>query len=355
MDSLLLVSLFNAGIVAVAILGCLLLYPTPAYRGVCLLLVMVITAAVINVLEDQHLSRDWHLISPVFVLGFGPALYLAIKRVTVGPVGHRAWWHFVPMIILLPFTAQTQAIIAIGTLWRVAYALLSVQLIMRFNRHLSQQRSDAAELSLTWLAWLVGLSACFSALDLLRLNMQPELSLQLNMLAYAASTFVFLLVLLFLVVILNHKREGLQSITDCGCNQPSTAAHTPANKKAETGADYQSLFSNLDQQIRQHRWFSLPRLSLHQLSELSGMSTRDISRSINLAGGLSFNDYINRHRIEHIKHTLAADPNTNLTKLAFSAGFSSKATFNQSFKKMTGTTPSAYRCHLFGEGSGLES
>ncbi|MEE2025800.1 hypothetical protein QWF21_16295 [Alkalimonas sp. MEB004] len=75
MDSLLLVSLFNAGIVAVAILGYLLLYPTPAYRGVCLLLVMVITAAVINVLEDQHLSRDWHLISPVFVLGFGPALY----------------------------------------------------------------------------------------------------------------------------------------------------------------------------------------------------------------------------------------------------------------------------------------
>jgi AraC-like DNA-binding protein len=58
---------------------------------------------------------------------------------------------------------------------------------------------------------------------------------------------------------------------------------------------------------------------------------------------MSFNDYINQHRIEQIKWALQTDDYTNLTDLAFAAGFSSKATFNQSFKKATGMTPSEFR------------
>jgi AraC-like DNA-binding protein len=73
------------------------------------------------------------------------------------------------------------------------------------------------------------------------------------------------------------------------------------------------------------------------------MATRDISRCINLVAGMSFNDYINQHRIEQIKWALQTDDYTNLTDLAFAAGFSSKATFNQSFKKATGMTPSEFR------------
>lgn len=342
MDPVILVSLLNAGILSIAIVGSMLFCRTPAYRGVCLLLTLVIIASIVNILEDQHISRDWHLISPVFVLGYGPALYLAVKRLIVGPIGYRAFWHLLPMVLLLPFTAHAQAIIAVGTVWRIAYALITLQLIIGFNRQLSQQRSDAADVSLAWLGWLVILSTLFSALDLLRLNFQPELGTQLNMIWYAASTFVFFLVLFLLIAILSHRHTGLQTIT--GAITSGSATDYPAiSRSEETAADYQSLFSDLDTHIHECHWYCQPRLSLNHLSELSGMTTRDISRSINLVAGVSFNEYINQHRIEHIKRILQTEKNTNLTTLAFSAGFSSKATFNQSFKKVTGMTPSEFR------------
>ncbi|HEY0892960.1 MAG TPA: hypothetical protein VGE32_07865, partial [Cellvibrio sp.] len=168
MDLVPLVSLLNAGTLSIAVLGALMFTITPAYRGICLLLALVSLAALTNLLEDLNISRELHLISPVFVLGYGPALYLAVKRLINGPVGYQAIWHFLPMLVLLPFTAHTQSIIAVGTLWRIAYAFLTLKLIIEFNRQLTTQRSDANEVSLAWLGWLIGVSTFFSALDLMR-------------------------------------------------------------------------------------------------------------------------------------------------------------------------------------------
>jgi AraC-like DNA-binding protein len=352
-----MVSLLNAALLAIAILGCLMFIITPAYRGVCLLLGLVSLAAIINLLEDFNISRELHLISPVFVLGYGPAFYFATKRLIAGPIGYYPLLHFLPMLLLLPFTAHTQTVIALGTLWRVGYALATLKLIIEFNRQLSLQRSDASEVSLTWLAGLVGVSTLFSAVDLVRLNFQLEIGPTWNTIGYTASAGIFFVVLLLLILILNYRRAGLETIADSTARTPSPeikqfdpqpSAHT--KKDEESAADYQSLFTFLDGQIAAQKWYSLPRLTLNQLSDLSGMSTRDISRSINLVAGVSFNDYINQLRIEQIKQTLeknnaerGSEDKLNLTNLALSAGFSSKATFNQTFKKATGMTPSEYR------------
>lgn len=358
MDLVTLVSLLNASTLSIAILGCLMFIITPAYRGVCVLLGLVSLATMTNVLEDLHISRELYLISPIFVLGYGPAFYLATRRLIVGPVGYHSLLHFVPMLLVLPFTAQTQTVIALGTLWRVGYALATLKLIIEFNRQLSLQRSDASEVSLTWLGGLVGVSTLFSAVDLVRLNFQLEIGPTWNTIGYTASAGIFFVVLLVLILILNYRRAGLETIADSAARAPSPeikqfdpqpGAHT--KKDEESAADYQSLFTFLDGQIAAHKWYSLPRLTLNQLSDLSGMSTRDISRSINLVAGVSFNDYINQLRIEQIKQTLekaneekdSEDNKVNLTDLALSAGFSSKATFNQTFKKATGMTPSEYR------------
>ena len=348
MDLVTLVSLLNAGMLSIAVLGCLMFIMTPPYRGVCVLLALVSLAAIANLLEDLQISRELHLISPIFVLGYGPALYFAIKRLIVGPVGYRAVWHFLPMLLVLPFTAHTQSIIAVGTAWRIAYALLTLKLIIEFNRQLTTQRSDAAEVSLAWLGWLIGVSTLLSALDLLRLNFQIELGAQLNMIGYTASRFIFFVILLLLILLLNNRRAGLETLSGSETLAGSTILgpsliNMEPKRNEESAADYQSLFAILDKEIRAQNWYSQPRLTLNQLADLSGMATRDISRSINLVAGISFNDYINQHRIEQIKHKLQADANTNLTDLAFAAGFSSKATFNQSFKKATGMTPSEFR------------
>jgi AraC-like DNA-binding protein len=341
MDLVILISLLHAGMLSVAILGCLMFFSVPAYRGVCVLLMLVSAASIFNVLEDLHISRELHLVSPIFVLSYGPALYFAVKRLIGGPIGSQAFWHFLPILLVLPFTAHTQIIIAIGTVWRIAYAILTIQLIITFNRKLSKQRSDANEVSLAWLGWLIGISTLFSAIDLLRLNVQPELGMQLNMLGYAVSSLIFFIVILLLILILNNRRAGLETLAG-SIDTGSELTKTESKKNEESAADYQSLFAIFDREMREQKWYCQPRLTLTQLSDLCGLSTRDISRSINLVAGVSFNDYVNLHRIEQIKRRIHEE-NINFTNLAFASGFSSKATFNQSFKKATGMTPSEFR------------
>lgn len=345
MDLAILISLIHAGMLSVAILGCLMFSIIPAYRGVCVLFALVSVASIFNVLEDLHVSRELHLVSPIFVLGYGPALYFAVRRLIIGPIGYQAPWHFLPILLILPFTAHTQIIIAVGTVWRIAYAVLTLQLIIAFNRELTKQRSDANEVSLAWLGWLIGISTLFSSIDLLRLNFQPELGPQLNMMGYAVSTLIFFIVILLLILILSNRRAGLETLVG-SIDAESAVIRTQAKKNEESAADYQSLFAILDKEMREQKWYCQPRLTLNQLSDLCGISTRDISRSINLVAGVSFNDYINLHRIEQIKRRIH-DENINFTDLAFDSGFSSKATFNQSFKKATGMTPSDFRSMKF--------
>ncbi len=345
MDLAILISLIHAGMLSVAILGCLMFSIIPAYRGVCVLFALVSVASIFNVLEDLHVSRELHLVSPIFVLGYGPALYFAVRRLINGPIGYQAAWHFLPILLVLPFTAHTQTIIAVGTVWRIAYAILTLQLIIAFNRQLTKQRSDAYEVSLAWLGWLIGISTLFSAVDLLRLNFQPELGSQLNMIGYAVSSLIFFIVVLLLILVLNNRRAGLEALTG-SIETGSEFTKTESKKNEESAADYQSLFAILDKEMREQKWYCQQRLTLNQLSDLCGMSTRDISRSINLVAGISFNDYVNLHRIEQIKRRIH-DENTNFTDLAFDSGFSSKATFNQSFKKATGMTPSEFRSREF--------
>jgi AraC-like DNA-binding protein len=60
---------------------------------------------------------------------------------------------------------------------------------------------------------------------------------------------------------------------------------------------------------------------------------------------MSFFEYINSLRIEEAK-SLLADPNKhklNVIEIAYQVGFNNKVTFNTTFKKSTGITPTEYR------------
>jgi len=305
-------------------------------------------SAATNLFEDLHITRNVYLISPVLVLGFGPAYYFAVKRLIGGPIGFSAFAHFIPMLLLVPFTEHVQIVIAVGTFWRIVYAVLTLRLIIQFQRAVENSRSDARDVTLAWLAWLIGVSTMLSAADLISLNAQRLLGEEWNMIAYATSTFAYLIILFSLVIILIQRRNELSTLYSPSLDEEGSASEE-SNSREETAADYQSLFTELDEQMRERGWHSVPRLSLLQLSELSGMSTRDISRAVNLVAKMSFNDYINHHRVDFIQKSLQAKTSSNLTDLAYEAGFTSKATFNQAFKKVVGLTPSDYRRTLSDE------
>jgi AraC-like DNA-binding protein len=66
---------------------------------------------------------------------------------------------------------------------------------------------------------------------------------------------------------------------------------------------------------------------------------------INQGLNQSFFEFINRYRIEDAKAALI-DPkykNCTILAVAYDAGFNSKTSFNNAFKKYQGMTPSAFK------------
>jgi AraC-like DNA-binding protein len=77
---------------------------------------------------------------------------------------------------------------------------------------------------------------------------------------------------------------------------------------------------------------------------LTGTSPLAISRLVNEGLGQTFNETINRMRVAAVQERLR-DPaeSRDLLTIGLDSGFSSKASFNRSFKRYAAETPSAYR------------
>lgn len=336
MEHLNFVNLIQAGITATGILGGLLLWLTKTreFRGLAILLVLIAAAACINILEESGLTRDIYLISPVFILLFGPVTYLAAKLLIDKTLAKTQLWHLFPAILIILFTSHIQAVIAIGTVWRLVYAFLTMLMILKYKGSLDEQRSDSDDFSLNWLIWVLVVTALFNVIDLVRLNFQQSISHELNVLGQGFNNTVWLVVAMIIIIKLQtQKRVPLNN---------EKMKEVDANRKVDE-EDYSSIFKELDNLVISNQWFLKPRLTLNDVSQLTGLQTRDISRSINLVTDKSFNEYVNHYRVDFVCTTLLANTKKTLTDIAADAGFSSKASFNKVFKQETGVTPTDYK------------
>ncbi|NMP14796.1 helix-turn-helix transcriptional regulator [Thalassotalea sp. Y01] len=344
MEQLNFVNLIQAGITTIGILGAVLLWQSKGkeYRGIALLLLMTAIASCINILEESGLTRDIYLISPVFIMLFGPASYLAIKLLIEKQLNTIQLLHLFPVLPILLVTAYVEVVIAIGTLWRLVYALLTVLLLLNYKRLLDQQRSDSDEFSLIWLIWILAISATFNLLDLIRLNLQHAIPVQLNVFGQGLNNFIWLISAMLIIVKLqlqnkmpSTRQDPLKKLTE------STIEQSENTQQAE--GDYAPIFVELDRLVSNNFWYLTPRLTLNDVSELTGLQSRDISRAINVCAKKSFNEYINGYRVDYVCQSLRQANKQSLTDIAFDSGFSSKASFNKVFKHITGQTPSQYK------------
>ncbi len=93
--------------------------------------------------------------------------------------------------------------------------------------------------------------------------------------------------------------------------------------------------------MEDERLFERPDLTLTEVAQKLDTNTVVLSKVVNQQFQLNFNDYINRYRVNEVIKRIA-DPkfkNQTLLAIAFDAGFNSKATFNRSFKKISGKNP----------------
>jgi AraC-like DNA-binding protein len=127
-------------------------------------------------------------------------------------------------------------------------------------------------------------------------------------------------------------------------------SNTGENGSMENGSEPESgevspLVKRLKEHMETREPFMDASLSVHDLARQLEMNTRDLSLLINHTLDQHFFDFVNRYRINKAKEMLSDSENSKVTVLEvlYEVGFNSKSSFNTTFKKFTGQTPTQFR------------
>lgn len=83
-------------------------------------------------------------------------------------------------------------------------------------------------------------------------------------------------------------------------------------------------------------------LTLEDVADFMGISKSHFAHLFKQYTNTTFVDFLTEERIKRAQ-TLFHDPNKHIIDIAFDSGFSSISSFNRSFKKITGLSPSQFR------------
>lgn len=333
------VNLLHVVYLFLTLFGLVLVRHAGRFQALSLLLALQAALMVFNLLEETDITRHYYLVTPIFTLGFGPAIFLFVRQLTLGafPRAQILALHCLPMLLALPFTAWPQAVIAVGSVSQVCYLTAAILLVRRYHAASLATRSDAHQLRLDWLLLLLGIFLLMMLQDLVRQNLQPFAPLWMRKNWYLLNTAIEFSLTAYLITKAVRQPEVYDGLA--ATERLQLAAICEVDEKDPQAVP---IFAEIDQQVRQGELFKQARLSLRDLADVSRLNEKTLSWAINQGAGKGFCDYINGLRVEALCRELQAQPASNLLDLALAMGFGSKSTFNSVFKKETGLTPSEY-------------
>lgn len=352
------------------------------------LLVLVMSVAVLGAVlglsgyykELPHLIR----VGDPLVLLFGPLLYFYIHQLTRGNLPKNYVLHLLPFLIyliaLIPFyllsgdekiafvenfflvkqqSPEVILIQAIRFVHILMYVLVSLFLMKKFQKFLKENYSAIEKLNLDKSAFLLKLFIVISflriAVYLVSAFVEIDFVLTNNIVSLAISGVIYVLA----YASWNRQAHIAAPIV---INEPiqQAAAKEPENPLQITGVkvedktrsnyflsdeQYIQLAVKIESLLQKDKVYLESELSLTQLSEKLGIPSYQTSELINRKYKEPFFDLINRHRIEEIKKRLddPAYQHFSILGIAMDCGFNTKSSFNASFKKFTGLTPSEFR------------
>ena len=299
-------------------------------------------------------------------LAVGPLRWLHVCQLTTGGLPQRAWRHLTPAALQAVYSLCVFSLpLAVKNLWNdsiharwidpaetLLEALsLAIYVALAWKRQriwqawLERHVSNREEFRLTWLrnvVWalllMIGVWAPYEAVSLLaKLDYYQRFPL-----------YVGLTVLIYYLGLEGWRHaETRYPIPQAAPVEPETSL--PALPVAR---DWSVDGRRWLQQLADSQLWREPDLSLERLARELGTNTNYLSRALNDGLGVSFNDAVNRLRVQDMTTRLEDPSETrDLLTLAMAAGFSSKTSFNRIFKTQTGQTPSQYRQGRLATGS----
>lgn len=125
-------------------------------------------------------------------------------------------------------------------------------------------------------------------------------------------------------------------------------AATVANRYSRSPAtpdDLQEAFRKLSATLEDQQLFRRPDLRLTQLASAAGMSPHLASQALSQAGRISFNELLASVRVEEAKRLMNLPENANVAvePIGMMAGFRSRSSFYEAFRRNAGVTPADFK------------
>ncbi|OWY16319.1 AraC family transcriptional regulator [Sphingobacteriales bacterium UPWRP_1] len=315
------------------------------------------------VLKFPHLG----LVGTPFAMLIGIGFWFFVKSFTEKNfrMSRWHWLNFIPFVVTLiyfmPFYLQPAAnkrailqasytqkpdfwvwsFIAINIVSFV-YIVMTVALVLGHERHIRQVFSNTEKKSLQWLIQFFGAGVATYVICIALSFYDMGFADSFSNLTFSAVIYVMGYRALKQPEIFKNIPEEVVVET----NEPALVkAPVKYEKSGLTDRKARELLEKLEAAMAVDKIYLNPELTLPQLAEHLGSTPHLISQLLNQYKQESFFDFINRYRVEHFKQDALnpAKAHLSILAIAFDSGFNSKAAFNAVFKKITGTTPSAFR------------
>ena len=98
--------------------------------------------------------------------------------------------------------------------------------------------------------------------------------------------------------------------------------------------------------MREEQLFLKPNFKLNDLVLRVGSNRNYVYNSINREMGVSFNEYVNRMRVDYAVALIDSDTELSLTEVGERSGFASATSFYRNFRLYKGCSPKEYRSDL---------
>jgi len=296
----------------------------------------------------------------------GPAFYLMVISLIHGKTNRTRYYHFIiPVVwfvIQIPFLIQSDDVkfnAWIGAYHPPGLTYRDTQGSYSGNFFSTPSHS---ELILTHLAiyMVLGLIATIKAFKAKKESFWNARNVTFMKLRSSVAQTVFVIMLVFIVKLLNYDDTGdhlfaayisipiylisFYAIRQSGFfKQPSLVEQLKYKSSSVTPEQQQQLIARLKETMSFSKPFLKPDFSLPELADQLRVTVHQLSQVINEGLGESFFEMTAEYRIEEAKVLLKEKMNIKIEEIAEQVGYNSKSSFNTSFKKITGKTPSEWR------------
>lgn len=300
---------------------------------------------IFTVVENQNVTFRMHT---GIQLAYGPLVYLyARKKNNIDFVTSKMWYLFIPLIMVITLYTCTSLAIT-------AYPVQGTSILQFYNSivfvpivasHIVFGFLSSAKNTLpTNDKYIIrGLGQILIALGITEICLLIFGNLNAGINPYIRSIIYILLA--SIPVLLFWFGQPAPIVKEASqAKRGHVSSETNERKQALPNARHREIFNTLEQLLQEKQLYRDEELSLEKLAIASGINRHHISETLNIYAKKPFYQYINEYRVKEVLARLDENPKKNmrLLPLAYDCGFKTKASFNQYFKKITGTTPSGY-------------